>query len=322
MTDIVTQGAGALASFSAPANDPAERLAIWLSGLNPNTRRAYEADLEALARHLGVASAGAAIMALCSCDKRVALAAVESFRQARISAGLSPAAINRPLSVINSALRHLARAQFGPGTLDVDGVKSERVKDARGPDSGDLTQVLRKLAADSGNAKSVRDIAILRLAGQRGLRRSEIAALTVGDVDISRNEIRVKRKGKSQKVTIRVADTTRRALEAWLAVRASLAAPGVDALLVTITPRPDQSGQPFSADAIYRLVKLIGGGAAAWRPHGLRHTAITTALRRTNNLEAARELAGHANIATTQMYLDDKAGLEQMAVAASETAFD
>jgi site-specific recombinase XerC len=53
----------------------------------------------------------------------------------------------------------------------------------------------------------------------------------------------------------------------------------------------------------------------------LRHTAITTALRRTNNLEAARVLAGHAKVATTQLYLDDSAGMESLAVAAMEGDF-
>ena len=300
---------------------PGGRLAAWLAGLGPNTRRAYERDLRALAGHLGLKTAGEGIAALCAVERRQALAMVESYRQSCIDAGLSPSAINRPLSVINSALRHLAKAEFGPGKLDVSGIKSERVKDARGPDNRELSDVMRRLAADPC-PRSVRDLAIVRLAAQRGLRRSEISGLTISDYDEARGELRIKRKGKSQKVAIRIPEATRAAIDGWLAIRATLAASGVGAMFVTITPRPDQSGQRLSSGAIFRMVKQLGAGAGAWRPHGLRHTAITTTLRRTNNLEAARILAGHANVATTQMYLDDSAGLEGLAVAAMDGAYE
>lgn len=317
MTDLVPLAPNALAAVEI---GPAERLAEWLAGLSPNTRRAYEHDLEQLGKFLGVASAGAAIAALCATDKRTALVAVERFRQSRIDAGLSPAAINRPISTIKSALRHLAKADFGPGRLDVDGVPMERVKDARGPEPGELARVISRLAADS-DPRSVRDLAIVRLAAQRGLRRSEICGLDLPDFDAARSEIRIKRKGKTQKAAVRIPEQTRLAIEKWLVIRAGVAREGEAAMFVTITPRPDQTGLRLSAGALFRMVKQLGCGATAWRPHGLRHTAITTALRRTNNLEAARVLAGHAKVATTQLYLDDSAGMESLAVAAMEGDF-
>lgn len=319
MNELVpVEAAGELAIVE---QTPKSRLIAWIASLKPNTRRAYEHDLTALAAFLGLANAGEAIMALCSCEKRVALERLEAFRQKRIDDGLSPAAINRPISTINSALRHLAKADFGPGPLDVDGVRQERVKDARGPEAGELARVISRLASDN-DPRSVRDLAIIRLAAQRGLRRSEIAAIDVSDFDAMRSEIRIIRKGKTQKAAIRIPQQTRDAIDKWLAIRATLAQDGQAAMFVTICPRPDQSGQRLSAGAIFRLVKKIGCGSGAWRPHGLRHAAITTALRRTNNLEAARVLAGHAKVSTTQMYLDDKAGMEGLAIAAMEGAFE
>lgn len=295
---------------------PAERLAEWLAGLGPNTRRAYEHDLKSLATFLGLDGAGAAIAALCTVDKRTALVTVERYRQSRIDAGLSPSAINRPISTINSALRHLAKADFGPGILDVKGVTMERVKDARGPATSAIAGILARLAADN-SARSVRDVAIIRLAAQRALRRSEISLLEFSDYDPVRSEIRIKRKGKSQKTTIRIPEQARQSLDRWLAIRPTLAQDGETAMFLTITSRPSQSGLRLSGGAIYRMLKCYGTGHE-WRPHGLRHTAITTTLSRTNNLEAARVLAGHAKVSTTQLYLDDPAGMEALAVAAME----
>ncbi len=305
--------------FAASVLSAQDRLKQWFTTLSPNTRRAYERDLTNLARHLGLETAGAGIAALCEFDRKTALAAVESFRAHLVTRGLSPSAVNRPLSSINSALRHLARAEYGPGPLDVDGIKPELVKDTRGPDSEHLRMVMRRLRK-SDEPRSMRDYAIVLLAGERALRRSELVAIHLSDIDLDKRELRVHRKGKRQKSVIVISETTCKALARWLDARIKLAR--CDALFVTITSRPDQSGQPLSADAVFRMIKQLGANAAAWRPHGLRHTAITTTLRRTNNIEAARVLAGHATIATTQRYLDDKAGMERMAVAAMDGAYD
>lgn len=299
---------------------PAGRLMEWLAGLKPNTRAAYQHDLITFAKFIGLAGPGEAVAALCEMEPRAALVSLERFRQHRIDLHLSPAAINRPLSTINSALRHLAKADFGPGILDVKGVPSERVKDARGPDPSEIAGKLLVLESDN-TPQSARDVAIIRLAAQRGLRRSEISGIDFSDYDPDRSEVRITRKGKTQKVAVRIPQQTRKALDRWLAIRPTMAQDGEPAMFVTITPRPDQSGLRLSGGAIFRMVKKFGGGGTAWRPHGLRHTAITTVLDRTNNLEAARVLAGHAKVSTTQMYLDNASGMESLAVAAMERDF-
>lgn len=312
---------GALDQFAADAASPADRLAKWLQGLGPNTRKAYQSDLTSFARHLGLKTAGEAITAMCQAEKRAALASVESFRQARIDAGMSSASINRPVSVIKSALRHLARADFGPGALDVDGVKTERVHDNRGPTPEELSETLAKLALDPSD-KAVRDYLIVLLIAERALRRSEICALMVSDYHPERGEILVKRKGRAQKIPVLLSENCQIAFDRWVNRRRMLAKPGVTAMFVSIgSGQIGAEGRPLSGKGLYKAVYKLGHGARAWRPHGLRHTSITETLRRTNNLEAARVLAGHAKVSTTQQYLDDNAGMEALAVNAMDGAF-
>lgn len=310
---------GVLDQFAADAANPADRLAKWLQGLGPNTRKAYQCDLTSFARYLGLKTAGEAITAMCQAEKRVALASVESFRQARIDAGMSSAAVNRPVSVIKSALRHLARADFGPGVLDVGGVKTERVHDNRGPTPDELSETLGKLQRDPSD-KALRNYLIVLLIAERALRRSEICALQISDFSPERGEILVKRKGRAQKVPAQLSTNCQAAMVRWIKRRGDIAQPDVTALFVSVGGGGDTAGRPLTAKGLYKAVHKLGQGRA-WRPHGLRHASITETLRRTNNLEAARVLAGHAKVSTTQQYLDDNAGMEALAVKAMDGAF-
>src|SRR5262245_34877998 len=104
---------------------PAQRLAAWLAGLNANTRRAYTYDLERFAAWLGEATIGSALDRLISVPRARALLLLEQWRDAEKARGVSSAAINRGLAAVNSALRQIAKADIGPGRLDVSPLKSE-----------------------------------------------------------------------------------------------------------------------------------------------------------------------------------------------------
>ena len=136
-----------------------DRLAAWLRGLSPNTARAYTRDLEHFAKHLGETSPGAALDRLCSIPRARAIGLVEAYRQAGVDANLSSATVNRRLAAINSALREIAKADIGPGRLDVKGLKAEPVRETRGPSVSAIARVLEALGART-DARSIRDRAI------------------------------------------------------------------------------------------------------------------------------------------------------------------
>lgn len=304
-----------------------ERLAAWLQRLGENTCRAYVRDLEVFAAFLGAPTAGIAIERLVQMPRARALISVERWRDAMAAPsytnprGLSSATINRRLAALNSALREIGKADIGTGRLDVRGIKQEQRHDNRGPALGKIARVIEELANQNGPA-AVRDAAILRLLGQRGLRRTEVASLRVEDLNLDAREIAVQRKGRRERVVVTLAPTTCEALRAWLAVRVEHAKPDVTALFVGLGNA--HHGLPIGASAIYEIVRNVGasvGAGRAWRPHGLRHSAVTAVLSRTGNLEAARVFAGHANVVTTQNYLDDGRTAEQSAVGAMDEAF-
>lgn len=317
-------GAQQSRAYDAAPVSAAERLKQWLDGLGPNTQRAYARDLGMVAAYMGepggATAIGAALDRLCAMPRARALTYIEGWRNEMLAAGLSSATINRRLAAVNSALREIAKADIGPGRLDMKGVKPEARKDTRGPAVGKVARAIEQLET-SGTPRDLRDAVILRLGAQRGLRRSEIIGLTLGDLSLDSNEIRILRKGKREKVTILLAPKTADAIRRWLDVRSFHAAPECTALLVQISNR--YAGGPLTDSGLFEVVRKLGRsvGEQQWRPHGLRHTAITLALKTTGNLEAARELAGHASVNTTQRYLDDKRDVEASAVEAIANAF-
>lgn len=287
----------------AVAVDGPERVRRWLASLTPNTARGYIADLRKLAEHMGTPSSADAILKICLMSNVEALMAIEAWRDDMKADGLSPATINRRLSAVNACFRHLKRAGIGPGQVDVDQVKLEARREVEAAKPDDIATVLQKLEA-SGRPTDLRNIAIIMIAAQRGLRRSEIAALMVDDIDVRASRMKVKRKGKAEKLSLVLGASTLAAIERWIAVR------------------PADAGTLFgiTADGIYAMLQSTGG----WHPHQLRHTAIEETLRNTgNNLPLAQALAGHSSPSTTMIYIGrkERASLEKQAVAATERSY-
>jgi integrase/recombinase XerC len=146
----------------------------------------------------------------------------------------------------------------------------------------------------------VRDRAILELLYASGLRVSELLLLNLEDLHIKERLVRVKGKGKKERIV-----PFGRQAEKWL--REYL---GVRRLLATKT----QSGSAFflnyrggrlSVRSVQRLVqKRIKQIAVARKisPHSLRHSFASHLLSRGADLRAIQELLGHKSLATTQKY--------------------
>lgn len=354
---VAATHAGTLATLAGQTVTAADRVRAWLAARPATTRRAYSRDLVAFAAHVGFpapairpgmteaeradvrtaeAQAVAAMLTrLCHLDqlghtnergepmspRAVAVLLLEGWRDAQLEAGLSAAVINRRLSAVRTVCRVLARADMGPGAVDVEAVPVENHDSAKmkGPSIANLARVIDTLAA-SGRAHDLRDLAIVLLAAQRGLRRAEIAGLRLADVDLDNCAVMVRRKGRRDLQKVSIGGACCEALEAWLAARG----PGEPTDSAFVVIGTNGKGLGMSTTAIADAVKRAGQtiGCAGWTPHRLRHSAITAALKQCgDNIAKAQEFAGHANSQTTRRYIDDRARLEQAAVDAMADVF-
>jgi integrase/recombinase XerC len=160
-------------------------------------------------------------------------------------------------------------------------------------------------AAESGRPKPVRDLAIIRLLHDLGLRRGELVALDLADVELvpGAASVAIVGKGQTEATHLTLPDPTRHALANWverhgeepgpLFVRLDRAASGPDRLTDT---------------AVFLVVRALGrkaGLSRPTRPHGLRHEAITRALDRTHgDIRTVQRFSRHADPKTLLRYDD------------------
>ncbi len=148
-----------------------------------------------------------------------------------------------------------------------------------------------------------RDAAIIEVLLQTGMRLSELAGLTLADVEIPKRitrspdntgTVRVLRKGgKTQSMPLN--HKACQALAAWLTARPEV---DHDALFVT------KFKAPMSPRAIqYRVKKYLDeAGIKGASVHTLRHTMAIHHVARGTDLKTLQETLGHADLATTSIY--------------------
>jgi site-specific recombinase XerD len=144
-------------------------------------------------------------------------------------------------------------------------------------------------------ARNPKHRALLMILYSAGLRVSEVVRLRIGDLDLDRGLLRVRRgKGNKDRYSLLAA----RAVEA---IRLYLAAyPSNDWLFPGA-----RSGRPLTARSVQRVVKraaLAAGLSKDVTTHTLRHSFATHLLEGGTNLRIIQELLGHRSARTTQVY--------------------
>ncbi|MCP5287250.1 MAG: tyrosine recombinase XerC [Burkholderiaceae bacterium] len=279
---------------------PAE---AWLEHLRVE-RRASPRTLQAYADALG------RLQALAKADG-VDLAAVQPHHVrgwvARLHRqGLAPRSLAQQLS----AWRGLYRWWGHAGALQVNPVEGVRAPKAGRPLPKALSVDHAVALADQtpeadDPALAARDHCVVELLYGCGLRVGELVGLDAGPsataagwVDLQDATAHVLGKGGKRR-SVPVGRAALQALQDWLPLRATLAAAGEPALIVS------RRGARLSASQVRSRLKALAlqaGLPTHVHPHMLRHSFASHLLQSSGDLRAVQELLGHASIATTQVY--------------------
>jgi len=260
-------------------------------GLSKNTVAGYRRDLDQAAHYL--ARHGAADW--CAVTPAQAGAWVQSLSCARYTV----ASLARKLTALRMLARHLVREKFREDdfTALLAGPKLVR----KMPGTLNEAEVARLLAAPTGgDARALRDRALLELFYSSGLRVSELAALMLQQIDLESGFIRIFGKGSKERV-VPVGRRARDALATYLtAGRPQLVKPTTGSQFFL-----NNRGAALSRVMLWMLVKKYARRAGITKnvkPHGLRHSFATHLLTGGADLRAIQEMLGHASISTTQIY--------------------
>lgn len=128
------------------------------------------------------------------------------------------------------------------------------------------------------------------------LRISEALALKVRDVNLEQGAVRVWRGKGAKDRTVYLDALTSEIVRSWLEVRPN----GSETLLCTLQGAQVSAG--YARGLLARLGEKLDLG---WRlhPHTLRHSGASELLRRGLTIADVQRVLGHANIATTSVYL-------------------
>ncbi len=273
-------------------------LRAFLAGRNPRTLRAYRSDLEDFARWLRVADLDVAAHRLLAGGPGPANALVLAYRATLLDRQRAAPTINRRLAALRSLVKLARTIGAVPWTLEVPGLKAQAYRDTKGPGIKGVRRLLKAAAART-DTKGRRDLAILRLLFDLGLRRAEVAALDVGDVDVEQGVVAVLGKGRADKERLTLPGPTREALRAWLAVRGTMAGP------LWFNVDRAGKGERLTSTGVHRVVRSLGARVGlVVRPHRLRHSAITAALDLTGDLRAVQRFSRHRDVRTLTIYDD------------------
>ena len=166
-------------------------------------------------------------------------------------------------------------------------------------------ETMLKLLAlpDISTKLGCRDAALLEILYSCGLRREEIVRLNVADVNFKNHVVKVFGKGSKQRV-VPIGTIALQKVAEYLTIRRELFSKNTteldsNALFLS------NNGKRIYWRSINTLVEHYirqVSDIAQKSPHILRHTFATHLLNRGADLRSVKEMLGHENLATTQIY--------------------
>ena len=288
------------------ATSPIETFLDYLTvecGLSINTLQAYQRDLERFEDFLTGAPAGEAQT---SAAKEIDWDQIEPDRVVDFMVAEKKPPRNM---AINSISRELVAIRMFFRFLSSEGlIKRDPTEHLESPRLWqNLPEVLDRKAVDrllaTPNPRDdrwpLRDRAVLEMLYATGARASEIADMTLQNVNREVGYVLAIGKGRKE----RIVPVGRRALEA-LEAYLTAERPGLDRqqaphLFLT------HSGRRMGRETLWRLVKkycVRAGISRRVSPHTLRHSFATHLLEGGADLRSVQEMLGHVDIGTTQIY--------------------
>ncbi len=162
----------------------------------------------------------------------------------------------------------------------------------------EVSRLLESPSADT--PEGLRDRAMLELMYSSGLRVSELCGLKESDIDASERIIRITGKGAKTRL-VPVGEYALSAIADYKAVRRSILGDFRDADELFVTKRGGKMSRKTFWFNIKKYARSVGIEKNV-KPHILRHSFATHLLRNGANLMSIREMLGHSDLATTQIY--------------------
>jgi Site-specific recombinase XerD len=282
-----------------------EQYVRWLlvtRDLSPHTIRAYDGDIAAFERHLGVRAFVNHI------DRNSLVAFIEEQR----AAGLSSTSIRRRASGLRGFCKWLLSCRLMDsdpwvGTTVAVGRSRTLPRLVPTDELDRLFLFLRRRASvdDTRDSDEVLDrphesttLLAVALMVATGVRVTEVVSIKCQDIDLSGRSLRIVGKGRRERQVFLTNDWMNGLTRAYLSTRAAF---HVEHHHLLFNLHRDPLTAPAMRSRLVKAARDAGLGARV-TPHMLRHTAATHLLEAGVDIRYIQRLLGHASLSTTEIY--------------------
>lgn len=215
---------------------------------------------------------------------------------------LQKSSVSRKMAALNAFFRFLVREGCVEGN-PLAGLSAPR-KDQLIPVHLSVDEIFDLMSCQfRDDVKGRRDRAVLELFYSTGIRLRELTALNREDVDFNQALIRVRGKGRRERI-VPVGVPALQALRGYLESRPRPAAAteSSDGRAPLLMGRNEQRISPRTVERI--IVRYVGSSGIRKKigPHALRHSFATHLLDAGADLRSIQEMLGHKSLSTTQRY--------------------
>ena len=194
-------------------------------------------------------------------------------------------------------------------------LEKEEVRDVlQGAETGSS---LTKKQYKFSKGQQMRDIAILTLLLNTGIRVSEMVGIDLQDIDWNERRIRVFRKGRKEQY-VYFNEPVQEALEDYINYERKSDSDDLNALFIS------RKGQRITVRSVERMVKKYTASVVPAKnitPHKLRSTFATNLYEETGDIYVTADALGHASMQTVKKYTNLSDERRRKAAEAIEKAY-
>jgi integrase/recombinase XerC len=217
-----------------------------------------------------------------------------------VEEGLSSTTVNRKMATLRSFYKFLLRSRL------IKKDPTYKLKSLKNPKR--LPEFVQESTIDSVLEEAVYEVnfegqcdkMIMEFLYQTGVRLSELIGLKWSDINLIEGSVRVLGKRKKERI-IPITSALKRNIMSYQKVFEERFSNGRQSDYFIVTNQGKQSYPML----IYRTVRHyldLFAQTSSRSPHVLRHTFATHLLNKGADLNAVKDLLGHANLAATQVY--------------------
>lgn len=213
---------------------------------------------------------------------------------------LNPRTVNRKITTLRSYFKFLKREgllNYSP-MQKISALKTKK-QIPQFASEADMEKLFAHLEFEPG-FRGTRDKLLLEMFYSTGMRRSELINLKTTNIDFYNRELKVLGKRNKERIipfTLSLAASIKK----YLAEKQKLMGINTDNEVLFVNNKGKKLAEKFVYNLVNKYLSLVTT-IEKRSPHVLRHTFATHILNNGAELNAIKEILGHANLSATQIY--------------------